>query len=164
MPAQTGRTNAKWIQVFLENSNLTMTEITPYVRSIGTVGLTYDTTDVTAYADFVKNFTVGQPGAPITLSGPFDTTLFAQMIGYNSNGRGTSSNAPLTLNILVGIQHAWVAGEPCFGLSGSTAKQSGYQVSSFTVDTSAMTWTATLAVAGSVAPAWATASSFSRLN
>jgi hypothetical protein len=156
MAANTGRTNAKWIQVFLDNSAGTLTEITAYVRSVGTMGLTYDTTDVTAYADLVKNFTVGQPGAPITLSGPFDTTLYAMLIAYNTNGRQTSSNDALSFNVLIGIQHAWEAGEPTFGITGS--KTSGYQITSFTVDTSAMTWQATLEVVGSVAPAWNTLS------
>ena len=156
MPVNTGRTNAKWIQVFLDNSAGTLTEITAYVKTVGTLGLTFDTTDVTAYGDFVKQFTIGQPGAPIQLSGPFDTTLFAMLIGYNTAGRQTSSNDALSFNVLIGIQHAWVAGEPVFGITGS--KTSGYQLSSFTVNTADMTWNATLEVVGSVAPSWATAS------
>jgi hypothetical protein len=156
MPANTGRTNVKWIQVFLSNSSGILTEITSYVNSVGTLGMTYDTTDVTAYADFVKNFTVGQPGAPISISGPFDTTLYAMMIAYSTAGRTTISGWGLSFDVRIGIQHAWTAGEPVFGITGSA--NSGYQITSFTVDTSAMTWQATLEVVGPTAPQWLTVS------
>jgi hypothetical protein len=152
----TGRTNRKWIQVFLDNSAGTLTEITAYCSSVGTLGLTYDTSDVTAYGDFVKNFTLGQPGAPIQLSGPFDTTLYALLIGYNTNGRQTSSNDALSFDVRIGIQHAWTTGEPTFGITGSAT--SGYQITSFTVDTAGLNWNATLEVVGSVAPNWSTQS------
>jgi hypothetical protein len=150
MPVNTGRTNKKWLQVFLSNSSQVLTEITAYTSSVGSMGLTYDTTDVTAYSDFIKNVTVGQPGAPITLSGPFDTTLYAMMIAYNTAGRATISGWGLSLDIRLGIQHAWTAGEPVFGITGSA--NSGYQLTSFTVDTSAMTWQATLDCVGPTAP------------
>jgi hypothetical protein len=156
MASQTGRTNAKWIQVFLSNSSGVLTEITPYVRSVGTLGLTFDTTDVTAYSDFVKQVTVGQPGAPITISGPFDTVLYAMMIAYSTAGRTTISGWGLSFDVRIGIQHAWTTGEPVFGITGSA--NAGYCITSFTVDTSAMTWQATLDVVGPVVPQWLTVS------
>ena len=148
------RTNAKWIQVYISNSSGILTEITPYVKSVGTLGLNYDTTDVTAYSDFVKNFTVGQPGAPITISGPFDTTLYDLMISYNTAGRNTISNWGLSFDVRIGILHTWVAGEPVFGITGSL--NAGYCITGFSVDTSAMTWQATLEVAGPTAPSFGT--------
>jgi hypothetical protein len=154
MPAQTGRTNSKWIQVYISNSSGILTEITPYVKSVGTLGLTYDTTDVTVYSDFVKNFTVGQPGAPLSISGPFDTTLYAMMIAYNTAGRTTISGWGLSFDVRIGIQHTWVTGEPVFGITGSL--NAGYQITSFTVDSSAMTWQATLEVVGPTAPQFTT--------
>jgi hypothetical protein len=123
---------------------------------VGTLGLTYDTSDVTAYSDFVKNFTVGQPGAPIQISGPFDTTLYAMMIAYSTTGRTTISGWGLSFDVRIGIQHAWTTGEPVFGITGSA--NSGYQITSFQVDTSAMTWSATLEVVGPTAPQWLTIS------
>ena len=156
MPAQTGRTNAKWIQVFLSNSSGILTEITSYVKSVGTLGMTWDTQDVTAYSDAVKNFTVGQPGAPITLSGPFDTTLYAMMIAYSTAGRTTISGWGLSFDVRIGIRQTWVAGEPVFGLTGSA--NAGYSLTSFTVDSSSMTWTATLEVCGPTIPQWQTLS------
>lgn len=44
--ATTGRTHAKWITVKLDNSGGTLTDITPYVNTIGQFGLTYDTQSV----------------------------------------------------------------------------------------------------------------------
>jgi hypothetical protein len=154
MPVNVGRTNAKWIQVFLSNSSGILTEITAYVKSIGTVGLTFDTTDVTAYSDFIKNFTVGQPGAPITISGPFDTTLYAMLIGYSVAGRTTISGWGLSLDVRIGIQHTWISGEPVFGITGSA--NAGYQLTAFTVDTSNMTWQAQLDVVGGTAQQFTT--------
>ena len=149
MAAQTGRTHAKHITVKLDNSGGTLTDITAYVNSIGTVGLTFDTVDVTAFSDGVKNIVIGQPTAPLTISGPFDTVSHAQMIAING------ALTPLSLDIQIGIRHAWEAGEPQFGISQSAT--SGYLMHSYTVDMSANTWSAQLDVFGPTAPAWGTA-------
>jgi hypothetical protein len=149
MTAQAGRTHSKHITVKLDNSGGTLTDITAYVNTIGTVGLNYDTQDVTAFSDGVKNVVIGQPAAPLTIGGPFDTVGHAHMIGINGTG------VPLSLDIQIGIRHAWEAGEPQFGISASAS--SGYVMNGYTVDMSANTWSATLDVFGSVAPAWGTA-------
>lgn len=149
MTAQTGRTHAKHITVKLDNSGGTLTDITPYVNSIGTVGLTYETQDVTAFSDGVKNIVIGQPSAPLTIGGPFDTVSHAQMIAING---GTT---PLSLDIQIGIRHAWEAGEPQFGITSSST--SGYVMHSYMVDIASNTWSAQLDVFGATAPAWGTA-------
>ena len=149
MASQSGRTHAKHITVKLDNSSGTLTDITPYVNSIGTVGLTFDTQDVTAFSDGVKNIVIGQAAAPLTISGPFDTVSHAQMIAING------AVVPLTLDIQIGIRHAWEAGEPQFGITSSAT--SGYLMHSYTVDMSANTWSAQLDVFGATAPAWGTA-------
>jgi len=149
MTAQTGRTHAKHITVKLDNSSGTLTDITAYVNNIGTVGLTYDTQDVTAFSDGVKNIVIGQPEAPLTISGPFDTVIHAQMIAING------AVAPLSLDIQVGIRHAWEAGEPQFGITSSATV--GYLCHSYTVDMQNNTWSAQLNVFGATAPAWGTA-------
>lgn len=146
MTAQTGRTNAKHITVKLDNSSGTLTDITPYVNNIGTVGLSYDTQDVTAYSDGVKNVTIGHPAAPLTIGGPFDTTIHAHMIAINGSG------VPLSLDIQFGIRHAWETGEPQFGISMTST--SGYLCHSYTTD--GVTWSAQLDVFGSIAPAFGT--------
>jgi hypothetical protein len=149
MTAQTGRTHAKHITVKLDNAAGTLTDITAYVNSIGTVGLAYDSQDVTAFSDGAKNIVIGQPGAPLTIGGPFDTVSHAQLIAIN--GAAT----PLSLDIQIGIRHAWEAGEPQFGITSSASV--GYLCHSYTVDMSANTWTAQLDVFGATAPAWGTA-------
>ena len=152
MTALTGRTNAKHITVKLDIAAGTFTDISAYVSSVGTVGLTHETTDVTAYSDGVKNVTIGQPSAPIQLSGPFDTTMHGYMTGY-TDGRQTDASG-LSFDVYIGVRTTWESGAPCFGITGSAS--AGYQVTSYTVDGSGMTWSATLQPFGSTAPAWAT--------
>lgn len=149
MTANTGRTNSKHIGVFLDNSSGTLTDITAYCNTVGTIGLTYDTQDVTAYSDGSKNIVIGQPSASLTIGGPFDTVIHAHMTAING------AVVPLTLDIRVGIRHAWEAGEPQFGITSSAT--SGYLCHSYVVDLNANTWTATLDVFGPTAPAWGTA-------
>ncbi len=149
MTAQTGRTHAKHITFKLDNSSGTLTDLSAHVNTIGTVGLTYDSQDVTAFSDGVKNVVIGQPGAPLTIGGPFDTVSHAHMIAIN--GAAT----PLSLDIQFGIRHAWEAGEPQFGITSSTSV--GYLCHSYVVDISANTWSAQLDVFGATAPAWGTA-------
>lgn len=149
MTAQTGRTHAKHITVKLDNSGGALTDISAYVNTVGPVGLTYDTQDVTAFSDGVKNIAIGQPTAPLTIGGPFDTTIHTQMTAIN--GAAT----PLSLDIQIGIRHAWEAGEPQFGITSSAS--SGYLCHSYMVDMQANTWSAQLDVFGATAPAWGTA-------
>ena len=152
MAALTGRTNAKQIGVKLDNVSGAFTDITAYVSNVGTIGLTHETTDVTSFSDGVRNVTIGQASAPISLSGPFDTTLHAQMIAY-VNGKQTAGEG-LGLDIYIGVRAAWEDGAPAFGLIGAAA--TGYQVTSYTVSSSGMTWSATLEPFGATAPTWTT--------
>ena len=149
MTAQTGRTHSKWMTVKADNSSGTLTDITAYVNNVGQFGLTYDTQDVTAFPDAVKNIVTGQPGAPITLGGPIDTTIITHMAAINGG------NTPLTLDLQMGIRHAWEAGEPQFGITSSAT--SGYLCFGFTVDPSANTWSAQFDMFGATAPAFGTA-------
>ena len=148
MTANTGRTHAKHITVKLDNSGGTLTDISAYVNSIGTVGLSYESQDVTAFSDGVKNIVIGQPTAALTIGGPFDTVIHSHMIGING------AVTPLSLDIQIGIRHAWESGEPQFGITSSST--SGYLCTGYTVDMSANTWSATLDVFGPTAPAWGT--------
>lgn len=149
MAALTGRTHAKHITVKLDNSGGTLTDITPYCNTIGTVGLAFESQDVTAFSDGTKNIVIGQPTASLTIGGPFDTTLHAHMIAING------ANTPLSLDIQIGVRAAWEAGAPQFGITSSAS--SGYLCHSYTVDMGANTWSATLDVFGSTAPAWGVA-------
>ena len=148
MTAQTGRTHAKHLVIKLDNSGGTLTDITAYVNNIGSVGLNYETQDVTAFSDGVRNIVIGQPTAPLTIGGPFDTTIHSHMAAIN--GAAT----PLSLDIQIGIRHAWESGEPQFGITSSST--SGYLCHSYTVDMQNNTWSAQLDVFGPTAPAWGT--------
>jgi len=149
MTANVGRTHSKHITVKLDNSSGTLTDITPYVNSVGTIGLQFESQDVTAYSDGAKNIVIGQPTASLQIGGPIDTVVHAQMIAING------AVVPLSLDIQIGIRHAWEAGEPQFGITSSAT--SGYLCHSYTVDPNANTWSATLDVFGPTAPAWGTA-------
>lgn len=149
MTANTGRTHFKWLTVKVDNSGGTLTDISAYVSTIGQFGLTYDTQDVTAFSDAVKNIVLGHPGAPITLGGPIDTTIITHFSGIN--GVGT----PLSVDLQMGIRHAWEAGEPQFGITSSATV--GYVCTDFKVDPVANTWSASLDVFGATAPAFGTA-------
>lgn len=148
MAAQTGRTHAKYVTVKINNAAGALTDISAYVSTIGQFGLTYDTQDVTALSDAVKNIVLGQPGAPITLGGPIDTTVNTLMTGI------CGGTTPLSLDIQIGIRHAWESGEPQFGITKSST--SGYLCTSYTVDPVADTWSATFDVFGPTAPAFGT--------
>lgn len=144
-----GRTHAKYIQFFLDNSGGTLTDLTAYTNTVGTIGVTYDTQDVTAFSDGSKNIVIGQPGMPLTIGGPFDTVIHAHMIAINGGV------TPLSLDIRIGIQSAWDSGEPQFGITSSAT--SGYLCHSYAIDPQANTWSAQLDVFGATAPAFGTA-------
>lgn len=149
MTANVGRTHSKHIIVKLDNAAGTLTDITAYVNSVGTIGLVYETQDVTAFSDGSKNIVIGQPTASLAIGGPIDTVIHTHMTAING------LSVPLSLDIQVGIRHAWEAGEPQFGITSSAT--SGYLCHSYTIDPSANTWSATLDVFGPTAPAWGTA-------
>ena len=150
MAPQTGRTHSKYCTVKVDNSAGALTDISAYVNTVGTVGLTYDTQDVTAFSDAVKNVVVGQPAGTLTLGGPIDTVIITHMQAI------VGLNTPLSLDVKLGIRQAYQEGEPQFGLTMSAT--SGYLCNSFTVDPSANTWQASFDVFGPTAPAWGIAS------
>ena len=149
MTAQTGRTHAKWLTVLVDNSGGTLTDISAYVSTVSQFGVTYDTQDVSALSDAIKNIVIGQGGAPITLGGPIDTVIITHMAAIN--GAAT----PLSLDLRMGIRHAWEATEPQFGVTSSAS--SGYLCFGFTVDPNANTWSASFDMFGPTAPAFGTA-------
>jgi hypothetical protein len=148
MTANTGRTHAKYIGFFLDDSGGTLTDLTAHVNNVGSVGLDYETQDVTAYSDGSKNIVIGHPSAPLTVGGPWSTVVHAHMIAING------LMTPLTLDIQVGVRQAWVEGEPQFGITSSATE--GYVLHSYKFDPNANTWTAQLNVFGPTAPAWGT--------
>ena len=148
MTANVGRTHGKFVQVYLDDSGGTLTDVTAGINNIGTVGLTSETQDVTNWSDGSHNIVIGQPSAPLTIGGAWNTVIHTHMTGIS----GLST--PLSLDIRVGVRHAWESGEPQFGITSSAS--SGYLCSGYTVDFGANTWSATLDVYGATAPAFGT--------
>lgn len=157
MTANTGRTVARFVDFRVDDSGGTLRSIP--VDSINGVGLTYDEMNVTAFQDAIKNALLGQPSCTISVTGPFDTTA-AQTAGTLSGSHTILSaiaglNVPLSLDVQVGIRHAWEAGEPQFGITSSAS--SGFLCSEYIPDINNGKYSAKFVVFGSTAPAWGTA-------
>lgn len=145
MAAQTGRTNAKFISFYLDNSSGTLTDLTAYTKSVGTFGLTHEEQDLTAYNDGIRNVTIGRADAPLQIVFQNDTVVFAHLIAL-------VRTTPLSLDIRVGIRQVYTSGEPCFGITSSAT--SGYLFKDMTMTDTEIT--ATFAVFGPTAPDFAT--------
>ena len=151
MATQTGRTVSKWVTFNIDDSAGTPRSIA--VNTINGVGLVYSELDLTAWFDAIRGALPEQPDCVITIGGPFDTvattgshTVLSGIVGLNT---------PLTLDVQVGIRHAWESGEPQFGITSSAAN--GFLCRSYDVDLSSMQYTATFGMfPGSTAPAWGT--------
>lgn len=157
MTANTGRTVDKYVTFLIDDSGGTLREIP--VDSIGGVGLTYEEFDLTAFQDAVKGVLLGQPDASLTITGPFDTTVAGTPPTLSGSHTVLSAidggNTPLAFDVRIGIRHTWEAGEPTFGITGTTT--AGCLVSDYQF-TGAGKYSAKLRIAaGSTAPVWATA-------
>lgn len=146
MAAQTGRTNNKWIQFWLDDSGGTLTDLSQYLKSVNAVGIKYDQQDVTGASQAVKNYTVGWGDAPLTVTFQFDTALIAHLAAIP-----TTQN--LSLDVRFGIRQSQVTGEPQFGLSMSST--SGYVLSELMCNQTDDV-TASFFVYGATAPAFGT--------
>ena len=143
----TGKTNARWIRVSVDDSGASARDISTDVTSVGQIGLNYDTTDVMGYSDGVHNVTLGHPTAPITMTGNFNNTATTGSHIVLSGIVGQQS-ATITVTIQVGIKAAPAGGDPEW--------EGEYYCSSYLVDTSNGTWTATFEPGSGTAPAWGT--------
>jgi len=148
MTANTGRTNAKHITVSIDNPS-SLTDVSAYVKSISTIGVNADSTDVTAYSDGIKNFTLGRPDAPIAIKYVFDTAIYAILLAQKA-----APTTPLSLNVAFGIRHAYEANEPTFGITSSAT--SGYLLQNMKVNWDAQEIDVDYIVYGPTAPAFAT--------
>jgi len=142
----TGKTNARWIRVSVDDSGGTPRDISASVTSVGTVGLTHDETDVTAYSDGVHNFTLGQPSAPIDITGVLNNTastgahvVFSGLVGVET--------ATFTVTVQIGIKAAPTTGDPEF--------EGEYVCSAYNVSGDG-TFTARMVPGSATVPAWGT--------
>ena len=67
----TGKTNAKYIRVWVDDETGTLRDISSDVTNVD-IPQTWNETDVTGYSDGVINITVGQPNNNITMQGVFN--------------------------------------------------------------------------------------------
>lgn len=157
MAAQTGRTVSKWTDFRVDDSAGTLRSIP--VDSINGVGLTYDESEVTAFQDAIKNVLPNHPSCQITITGPFDNSAAAAagtLSGSHTILSGiVGGNTPLSLDIQIGMRHAWESGEPQFGITSSSTV--GFLCTAYSVDIASMKYSATFSVMGGTAPAWGTA-------
>jgi len=158
MAAQTGRTTQKWTTFNVDDSGGTLRTIP--VDSINGVGLTYDEVELTAFMDAIKGALPAHPDCVITITGPFDTTVVAaagSLSGSHTVLAGIDGGTtPLTLDVQVGIRHAWESGEPQFGITSSST--AGFLCFDYQADVNSGKYSAKFRMyPGSTAPAWGTA-------
>jgi hypothetical protein len=157
MAVQTGRTVSKFTQFHIGNSGNAAIRWIP-VDSISALGHTYDETDLTAWMDAVKGSLPNMPDAPVDIGGPFDTTAdSANDTALSGSHTILSAIAgamtPLTLDVRIGIRHAWETGEPNFGISATAT--SGYLCTAYNVDLGAGKYSASFRLfPGSSLPAF----------
>ena len=157
MTAQTGRTTSKWLDFRVDDSGGTLRSIP--VNSINGVGISHDVVDVTAFQDAIKNVLIGHKNCVIEIAGPFDTSVVAAagtLSGSHTVLNGINGvMTPLTLDVQVGIRHAWEATEIQFGISATAT--SGFICTSYIPDVNNGSYAATFNVMGGTAPAWGAA-------
>jgi len=156
MASQNGRTVNKWLDFIVDDSGGTLRSIP--VDSINGVGLTFEEVDVTALQDAIKNSLPGHPSCVIDISGPFDTSIVSAagtLSGSHTVLNGINGETvPLSLDVQVGIRHAWEDGEPQFGLTADGT--TGFICIDYSPDVSNGKYSAKFVVMGGTAPAWGT--------
>lgn len=157
--ANTGRTTFKNLNfVIHDNTGVPVLRTIP-IDSLSVVGVAYEEQDLTAWMDAVKNALPSMPDAPIEWGGPFDSAA-VQAVGTLSGSHTVLSPLnglmiPLTIDIQFGVRHAWVAGEPQFGITATAT--AGYVLTKYTLDPSSMRYSARAVLyPGSTLPAWGT--------
>jgi hypothetical protein len=147
MTANTGVTHMKYLQFHLDDSGGTLQNLSAYVSAPGTFGLKYEEVSVVALADAIKSIVKGWPESPLSIQFIPHTSAFAHLTTL------VTLNTPLAFDFRIGVLHAWEAGEPTYGLTGTSSN--GIICTGFTFDGSLITATFNMAP-GSAAPAWAT--------
>lgn len=151
MTVQTGRTVSKWVTFNVDDSSGNVREIA--VDSINGLGLNYPETDLTAFTDAIKGALPNTPECVISITGPWDSTASTGSHTVLSAINGL--NTPLTLDVQIGVRHAWESGEPQFGITSSAT--AGFLCRNYNVDPSEMKYSAEFYMfPGSTAPAWGT--------
>jgi len=148
----TGRTVKKFTAFLVDDSGGTLRNIK--VDSINGVGLTFPEEDLTAFTDAIMGVLSGTPDCQIAITGPLDNTAATgNHIVLNGIAGGVT---PLSLDVQVGIQAAWTAGDPQFGITSSAVN--GFLCTEYILNPDNMRISAKFRMfPGSIAPAWGVA-------
>ena len=151
MAANTGKSNARWIRVWVDDqAGGTARDLSTSVTDV-TIPINYSTADVTGYSDGVINVSIGQPSMNVTMSGVLDNTattgshiVLSGIVGKADND---ADNAPYTITVQVGIRKAPESTDPEF--------EGEFYCSEYNLNGD-LTWNASFHPASSTAPAWGT--------
>ena len=146
----TGKTVARYITIFMDDSGLVARNITPSCNSVSQLGLTNAAPDVTAYSDGWANVLLALPKSEIELGGPFNNVATTgSHIVFRSI---VNTNTGYTFTVNVGILAAPATGDPSWG--------GEYLCDSYVVipggPNDAVTWKATLKPYSTTVGAWGT--------
>lgn len=153
MTAQTGRTVQDFTSLLIGAAGGSMNVIK--IDSLGDVGLDYPETELMAFQDAVRGVLVGKPDFTLEFGGPIDNTATT---GSSTILRALAGVMTcLSFDVQIGIRHAWEAGEPQFGVSGTVASNSGVMVTSYKETGDHFTARIRMISGSATAPAWGTA-------
>jgi hypothetical protein len=111
----TGKTNARWCRLLVDSLNISGDS-----RQVGSIGVTYQTQDVTGYNDGVHNFTLGRQDFIFSgYQAIFDNTPSGSHIEF-------SALEEYVMSFFIGIKAAPAAGDPVIL---QTLEQVSYTVS-----------------------------------
>lgn len=155
MAANSGNTVKRWVRFIVHDSSGVLRSIR--TDSINGLGLDYPEADMTAFQDAIKGVLPDTPECVIDITGPVDNSAAAAVPALSGSHTVLSAinglSVPLSLDVQVGIRHAWEAGEPQFGITKSAT--SGFLCLSYIVNPDTMRYTAKFGMfPGSSAPAW----------
>ncbi len=141
----TGKTNARWIRVWVDDEVPTLRDISASVSDVN-MPITVASEDVTGYSDGSINFTVGHPDQPITMSGDFSNTANTGAHDVLSAVVGQATPS-ISIKVQIGILAA---------PSGTDPEYTGEFLCTEYSVSGDLKWNATFLVSGSSAPAWGT--------
>jgi hypothetical protein len=169
MAENTGRTVSKFFNLVIADSGGTLRDIP--VSTFSALGVVFDEeTSVIALQDAIKSALPGMPDAPLSWTGPFDTSAAQAASGTGAVPALSGSHTvleplngayiPKTIDAQLGIQQTWETGEPQFGVTADTTSNPmvGYIITSYVVNIGDMTYACEARLwPGSTAPDWGTA-------
>ena len=114
---------------------------------------------MTAFQDALKGVLPDTPECVIDITGPVDNSAAAAVPELSGSHTVLSAinglSVPLSLDVQIGIRHAWEAGEPQFGITKSAT--SGFLCLNYTINPDTMRYSAKFGMfPGSSSPAWGT--------